>query len=900
MNPPDKVKLGFPFYVKFQINDSYGTFSEWKVYAGGIGEEHLLPAEDYAVGNEESSDKLYTAGITIKKKHDNIRIVPEVAEHPGIQFEHPSVETEAGAKKETGTITPRGSSKQIVGKAFEVSVKMNEDYAFYDWEIFQRSAGGNVTLTPAERTNEDGEKILEFSDSEGEVIFTAENLDEKKYLDEAACSMTIKKDLKDRKFIITAKTVERPKLKMCSPGNGASEINRAASIILNFTKPIKKESFTLNDITVKAENANNIPLDYVTAVYGFNEPFFSNNDATVRIPGKGDENHLLPQDGLIYVTLSGFISSVEDGKDIPLGKDYSFYFSTGKITDGDFDNSGFSAEFYQKVNSADFVIASSTSAQYETISKNRVTLKKNFSGMINISNAQRSDENESTMFKFKLSGGDKSGVSQIILRERYFITDGGTQLFSESGEWKNVPGYSQSDCEKEYAYVLTDLPTSFGTGNDTYGFDFTLGGKDDGVHQFSVICRDKYMNESTPQTVYVVKDTTPPKASDFKDFFELQNTENDNPNKTQYKTIGGKHYYRNINPMITLKLKEQMNDCGNELPQENLHLGSDDGNLKFKIGYSTSNTTAPTAESDVWNTLASNTTGTSQTVTLPKYDADVSGYRKFDLPYYIWLWVEDDFGNHDTALIDYSPMLDTTGPDVSDVKVYPLKTSGTNVWAKWSDKPKNGNMSEYDHTEIWYGGQKQNGTKEETDQQGWAKGVTQKSSENIEIRFYDKDGNYSKIVKQRPMTYHDGAYSLETECNLTTKTTITGKRQKDNVTDKVDRTVEIFGVEAGPMYFAWPDNDSNASHNKSASVTLGTFGTCTDDDLIEGTGNIAKMDGSWITIETKIEGGSYLTTTPSTEKTTGGVKNNSNPTVQIGDFYIQNYVMAKGFIQALI
>ena len=219
--------------------------------------------------------------------------------------------------------------------------------------------------------------------------------------------------------------------------------------------------------------------------------------------------------------------------------------------------------------------------------------------------------------------------------------------------------------------------------------------------------------------------------------------------------------------------------------------------------------------------------------------------------------VKDLLGNEKT-ITSNTLTFDNTPP--TKPKIYPHKTSGTNVWLRWAEKPSD-SVSGYAYTEIWEGNTKKS-TVSGNDVQGKISGVPKGTEHTYTVRFYDKAGNYIEDTVKRPNSYHDGANSLDgyTKINGLIRTTASsGNKATD------------FSIEAGPVII----DGKTLSDSSFADRDINN-----NDPKCTFTGNINASDFSWLSIERKFNAGSF---------------NN----VQIESMYAMVYMMSQSYCVAL-
>ena len=565
VNPPEKGKVGFAISLEFNLNEEFGTFGGWEAWADYGKPEQKNLVETGIVSFLDISENKGVCKCQVKFNNSvenaSIRIIPRVISHPVIKFEYPSVK-ENSKTKEVGSITPVGNTKEIVGKEFDLKVKMDEEYAFLKWHIdYEKSDGTKVNLVS--ETDAEDSSVLNYKDGT-EIIFALSNMVEKDSLEEANCTAKILKNNPDKKYVITAKAAERPKIKLTDPSNGSSGNNRITNIKIVFSKSMASEITDPEYYTVTAEDSNGKPYSTVSVTNNFISPQISNGGTVIKINGKTDS--LLQGNAYVYVTVSGAVYYETDGKKIPLGKDYVFHYKTGKSADDKLDYLG--VDFWDNTET-EFELINNINNDKEKISKKRFT--GNLKSVSEVRNLTAENQEMKTAFRCKVTADDSSGLKSIILREKLIFDNNGNRLYDNDGKWLGEGGYAEKDCISEYEYDLTtglELPINIGYESDEengiFGFDFGIA--IDGLHQFAVVVQDKYNNESEAKIIYAIRDTTPPDIELIKEKIKNINAEysKDDNFTNKYVKRNNVHYYKN-QPVISFEISEKITDVGENM-----------------------------------------------------------------------------------------------------------------------------------------------------------------------------------------------------------------------------------------------------------------------------------------------------------------------------------------------
>lgn len=100
-NVESTQKVGVPFLVEFEIDSSRGNFWRWAAYVNYNAENHRQLGDDEISFSNKNSAK---TEITIKKEITNIRIVPEISEHPVVTVKYSDFDASPDRSELPGTI----------------------------------------------------------------------------------------------------------------------------------------------------------------------------------------------------------------------------------------------------------------------------------------------------------------------------------------------------------------------------------------------------------------------------------------------------------------------------------------------------------------------------------------------------------------------------------------------------------------------------------------------------------------------------------------------------------------------------------------------------------------------------------------------------------------------------
>ncbi len=150
-NVESTQKVGVPFLVEFEIDSSRGNFWRWAAYVNYNAENQRQLGDDEISFSNKNSAK---TEITIKKEITNIRIVPEISEHPVVTVKYSDFDASPDRSELPGTIyiddVPLAGtnlaqktfiSNELKIYRYTVRVKTTNHYAFKGWKVYSKKSG---------------------------------------------------------------------------------------------------------------------------------------------------------------------------------------------------------------------------------------------------------------------------------------------------------------------------------------------------------------------------------------------------------------------------------------------------------------------------------------------------------------------------------------------------------------------------------------------------------------------------------------------------------------------------------------------------------------------------------------------------------------------------------------
>ncbi len=150
-NVESTQKVGVPFLVEFEIDSSRGNFWRWAAYVNYNAENQRQLGDDEISFSNKNSAK---TEITIKKEITNIRIVPEISEHPVVTVKYSDFDASPDRSELPGTIyiddVPLAGtnlaqktfiSNELKIYRYTVRVKTTNHYAFKGWKVYSKNSG---------------------------------------------------------------------------------------------------------------------------------------------------------------------------------------------------------------------------------------------------------------------------------------------------------------------------------------------------------------------------------------------------------------------------------------------------------------------------------------------------------------------------------------------------------------------------------------------------------------------------------------------------------------------------------------------------------------------------------------------------------------------------------------
>lgn len=144
-------KVGVPFLIEFEIDSSRGNFWRWAAYLDYNTEKQRQLGDDEVYFSSKNSAK---TEVTINKEITNIRIVPEITEHPVVTVKFSDFDASPDRTELPGTIyiddVPLAGtyttqktliSDDIKINRYTVRVKTTNLYTFLGWKIYSKNTG---------------------------------------------------------------------------------------------------------------------------------------------------------------------------------------------------------------------------------------------------------------------------------------------------------------------------------------------------------------------------------------------------------------------------------------------------------------------------------------------------------------------------------------------------------------------------------------------------------------------------------------------------------------------------------------------------------------------------------------------------------------------------------------
>lgn len=223
-NVESTQKVGVPFLVEFEIDSSRGNFWRWAAYVNYNAENQRQLGDDEISFSNKNSAK---TEITIKKEITNIRIVPEISEHPVVTVKYSDFDASPDRSELPGTIyiddVPLAGtnlaqktfiSNELKIYRYTVRVKTTNLYAFKGWKVYSKNSG--AIYYSSEKKDQIAEGI-EINESDEES-----NLPNSAGISQATLTYSIYKDF-GSDLVIEPKFLQYPRVNIDKP-EGIEEI----------------------------------------------------------------------------------------------------------------------------------------------------------------------------------------------------------------------------------------------------------------------------------------------------------------------------------------------------------------------------------------------------------------------------------------------------------------------------------------------------------------------------------------------------------------------------------------------------------------------------------------------------------------------------------------------------